>query len=83
MDSSTSQALADAIKLNNDLSQLVEKLTIQLNEKDKELQDNKQENEVNAYFNGTFLNIKLHYSRNCWQIRSWKKLKQLKLQRII
>jgi hypothetical protein len=59
MDSS-SKALADATKLNNDLFELVEKLTIQLNAKDKELQDNKQENEVKAYFNGIFRNIKLH-----------------------
>jgi hypothetical protein len=49
MDSSA-QALADATKLNNDLFELVEKQRIQLNEKNKELQGNRQANEVNAYF---------------------------------
>jgi hypothetical protein len=56
MDSSN-QALADATKLNNDLFELVEKLRIQLNEKDEELQGKdeelakeKQEKEVCNFF---------------------------------
>jgi hypothetical protein len=42
MDSST-QKSADDAKSMNDLFQLVEKLTIQLNEKDKELEQKQQE----------------------------------------
>jgi hypothetical protein len=45
MDSSTQKSAADA-KSMNDLFELVEKLTIQLNEKDKELSTKEQQNKV-------------------------------------
>jgi hypothetical protein len=48
MDSST-QTSADDAKSMNDLFELVEKLTIQLNEKNKELQESRQANEVKAH----------------------------------
>jgi hypothetical protein len=48
MNSSTPQTSADDAKSMNDLFELAEKLTIQLNEKDNELQKRQQENEVNA-----------------------------------
>jgi hypothetical protein len=38
--------MADDAKSLNDLFELVEKLTIQLNDKDKELETNKQQNMV-------------------------------------
>jgi hypothetical protein len=47
---STTQTLTDDAKSMNDLFELVEKLTIQLNEKDKELQENRQANEVKSGF---------------------------------
>jgi hypothetical protein len=45
MDSSTQTLDGDA-KSMNDLFELVEKLTIQLNGKDKELMEHKQQNKV-------------------------------------
>jgi hypothetical protein len=62
MDSSTSQTSADdvnAIKSNHncvcrELFELVEKQRIQLNQKDKELQENRQANEVKACLIGIF-----------------------------
>jgi hypothetical protein len=50
MDSTTSQALANATKLNNDLFELVEKQRIQLDKKDEELANEKQEKQVYKLF---------------------------------
>jgi hypothetical protein len=44
--SSTHQTLTSDAKVINDLFELIEKQTIQLNEKDKELAENKQQNMV-------------------------------------
>jgi uncharacterized membrane protein len=46
MDSSTQTSADDASKLNSDLFELVEKLRIQLDAKDKELTEHKQQNKV-------------------------------------
>jgi hypothetical protein len=46
MDSTSKTSADDATKLNSDLFELVEKLTIQLNEKDKEVTEYKQQIKV-------------------------------------
>jgi hypothetical protein len=68
---STTQTSAEDAKSMSDLFELVEKQRIQLNAKDKELQENRQANEVNAGFIG-LNNFFYVCFRNCLPIWIWQ-----------